>query len=54
MWIKTPLLAKGGHWSMAGNEGNIVAKRKQALMDRGNQGVVIAAREVGTAYGSSE
>ena len=31
---------------MAGNEGNIVAQREQAFLDRSEQGIVIASREI--------
>ena len=36
------LPAKGGHWTVSGNERNLVAEREQLFPDRANQCCVVA------------
>ena len=46
-WISAPLIAEGGHRAVSGDESNLIAQGEQLLTDGGNQGVQIAAREIG-------
>lgn len=53
-WIGLALLAKGGIGSMAGYEADVIPQRPEPLSDGAQQGLVVAAGEVGSANGTLE
>lgn len=47
--VAAPLAPEGAFGAMAGDEHRVVAHRPQALLDAGDQGVIVALRKVGAA-----